>query len=352
MKTGKTLPELAAELERQRRSKRDFVADTRTLTMLNGIELSVGDQGEFGIRPIAHRQMGSRLDIPLDYYDRLLRSHPTLLDQNVNVLLRAHPAPWMVRTMDGQTRALLSNRYRRLDNDELAEAVLPILSEIPDVQFPSCEITESKMYIKAVAPRIQGEVKKGEIVQAGVIISNSEVGAGALRIEGMIYTLSCLNGAVTGDAVRRFHLGRQIEAEESAYEVFKDATLKADDHAFFLKVRDLTEAALSEARFQQVLARLKVTADTSGMDDPVKGVEELGRRFGLQEDEQASVLKHLIKGGDLTLYGALNAVTRAAQDVPSYDRSVELETAGGSMINWTSKDWTSVAHRELVGAEV
>lgn len=38
------------------------------------------------------------------------------------------------------------------------------------------------MYIKVVNPRLQQEVVPGDIVQAGVIISNSEVGLGSVNI--------------------------------------------------------------------------------------------------------------------------------------------------------------------------
>ena len=38
----------------------------------------------------------------------------------------------MVRTLDGQVRAVLSDRYRRLDNYDLAENVLPILQQLPE----------------------------------------------------------------------------------------------------------------------------------------------------------------------------------------------------------------------------
>ena len=46
--------------------------------------------------------------------------------------------------------------------------------------------------------------------------------------------------------------GRAIESNEDSVLVFKDDTLAADDRAFFLKVRDVVEAAVSEATFQQV----------------------------------------------------------------------------------------------------
>lgn len=44
------------------------------------------------------------------------------------------------------------------------------------------------------------------------------------------------------------------------------------------------------------------------------------------------ILGHLIAGGDLSLYGLANAVTRHAQDVQSYDRSTELEATGYKII--------------------
>ena len=40
----------------------------------------------------------------------------------------------MVRTLGGTARAFLSERYRRIDNYEIAEAVLPIISDIKDAR--------------------------------------------------------------------------------------------------------------------------------------------------------------------------------------------------------------------------
>jgi hypothetical protein len=344
VKTGRTLTELATELERQSAAKRDFVADTRELAMMNGSEIHVTGQGEFPVRSLAHAQISDHLSIPRKYYDRLKAEHPTLLDSNVNTLLRANPQPRLVRTLDGEMRAFLSNRYRRLDNDELAQAIFPVLAEIPGVQFPSMEVTEKRLYIKAVAPQITGEVKVGDIVQAGVVISNSEVGEGSLSVQGLIFRLVCLNGLITDVGMRRYHVGRSTGdgGEDAAYELFKDETLQADDRAFFLKVRDVVAATVSQARFEQTLAALRMAAGTEPMVDPSKGVQELGRRFDLAETEMASVLHHLALGGDLTKYGALNAVTRASQDVESYDRATELEVVGGHILAMPSAEWRSI----------
>ena len=41
----------------------------------------------------------------------------------------------MIRTLDGRVRSVLSYRYRRLDNFDLAENVLPIIACPPSIWF-------------------------------------------------------------------------------------------------------------------------------------------------------------------------------------------------------------------------
>lgn len=79
------------------------------------------------------------------------------------------------------------------------------------------------------------------------------------------------------------------------------------------------------------------------MGDPVKAIELTARRLNLGEGEQKSILRHLIEGGDLTRYGVFNAITRAAEDIESYDRATELERAGGQIITLAANDWKVIA---------
>jgi hypothetical protein len=129
--------------------------------------------------------------------------------------------------------------YRPLDNYDLAEAVLPKLFDV-QADVVSCEVTESRFYLKAVTRRILGEVKPGDVVQAGLVVSNSEVGQGSLRVEAIDYRSVCTNGMIREAAVRKAHLGRSgvrgLDAIEDAREYFRDETRAADDRAFFLKV--------------------------------------------------------------------------------------------------------------------
>ena len=266
--------------------------------------------------------------------------NPELLAQNVNSWFTMTPQKRMVRTLDGNARAFLSERYRRIDNAEIAEAVLPILAEMPDVRIESCEITESKMYLKAVNPRLTAEIVPGDIVQSGILITNSEVGMGSMSIQPLVYRLVCTNGMVVNDArTRKYHVGRGNEAAED-YTLYSSETLAADDRALLLKVRDTVRAVVDQTRFERVIEMMREAKEAKITSTDIPQMVELAAAdYGLNKAEGSGVLDHLIRGGDLSLYGLSNAITRAAQDVESYDRSTEMESIGYTVLGMSRSDW-------------
>jgi len=348
MKTGLSISELAAELERQAGTKKDYIADTRRLKMTVGRDDKMvleGVNGGLGVRSTAHAQFASSLSIPKVYYDRMLANAPDLLAANVNRWLETQPSKKLVRVLDGEVRAVLSDSYRPLDNVELAEAVLPQLIGL-EAHVLSTEITESRMYIKAVSPRVQGDVMVGDTVQAGLVVSNSEIGHGALRVAAMDYRLVCLNGMIRESAVRQAHLGRGSrggDAIEDAREFFRPETRLADDRAFFLKVRDAVGSMFDADKFNLRIAQYREANQKEVTGEPEAVVEVLSKRFGFAESERSSILKQFIKGDMMSAWGLANAVTRAAQDVESYDRSQEMEQLGGDVIELPASAWREIA---------
>lgn len=341
MKEGRTLMEMAQELERQRAAKKDYISDTRNLRMDatgDGLQLSLRDDRShvvhmLGVNDNAHRQIGAALGIPAKYYDKMQKELPDLLAQNVNAWFDAEPQAKMIRTMDGRARAFLSDRYRRIDNYEIAQTVLPILGELEDAHVESCEVTENRMYIKVVNPRLQADVVPGDTVQAGIMITNSEIGLGSVTVSPLLYRLVCTNGMVVNDAAsRKYHIGRANTVGEN-FQIFTDETIIADDKAFMLKVRDTVRAAVDEARFGQVVNMMRAAKGIK-LDTPdiPKFVELTATEFGLSQNEGRGVLDHLIRDADLSLYGLANAVTRYSQDVESYDRATDLESTGYSIL--------------------
>jgi hypothetical protein len=261
------LVDLAQELERQLASKRDLVVPASLLQCrteeggeLKMIVDSRQAAGEYGVADLARRQLADKLKIPFAYFERMRTEQPALLDRNINTWLAQDDDRRMIRTLDGKVRAVLSDRYRRLDNYDLAENVLPILQRLEGARFESVELTETRMYLKVVTPRVTFEVAPGDVVQAGIAITNSEVGQGTLSVQPLVYRLVCRNGLIASDhALRKTHVGRTVQAESEAAFVFRDDTLAADDKTFFLMVRDVVEAAVSEAILRQVALKMQKT---------------------------------------------------------------------------------------------
>jgi hypothetical protein len=351
MRSGRTLLSLAQELQRQLDSKKDLVvpaALVRHATSDTGdtrlVVAEASGVAEYGVTPLARRQLADKLGIPHAYFERMRADQPSLLDRNVNTWLESESERRLLRTLDGRVRAVLSDRYRRLDNYDLAEAVLPILQGLPDVQFESVELTETRMYLKCITPRLQCEMAPGDIVQAGVAITNSEVGQGSLSVQPLLFRLVCRNGLIVPDrTLRKTHIGRALAREDAAVTVYQDDTLKADDKAFFLKARDVVQAAVSELSFQQAANKLRQTMAIRLIGDPVEAVQVLAQRCMLNDTERAGVLRHLVAGGDLSGYGMVNAVTHYSQEIEDYDRATEFEVLGGRLIEWSAPEWKALA---------
>ena len=183
----------------------------------------------------------------------------------------------------------------------------------------------------------------GDIVQAGVIISNSEVGLGSVSIQPLIYRLVCSNGMVVNEAAaRRNHVGRVTDSEEN-FSVYSQATLDAEDKAFVMKIQDTVRAAVEEARFSQIVGKMQ-EAKAAQMDthDVPAVVKLASKEFHITDSESTGVLQRLIESNDLTLYGLSNAVTRHSQDVESYDRASELESIGYSILTMPPRQWSRI----------
>lgn len=351
MKEGMSLQEFALELQKQNEMKQDYLVDSRSLQMeafAGRPYLHLYDKGMEVVEPleinqVAHRQIASHLKIPADYYDKMQEEQPELLARNVNTWLSQSSDKRMLRTLGGTARAFLSSRYKRIDNMDIATIAIPILSGINGVRIESCQLTDRRMYIKAVNPRLEAEVVPGDIVQAGVIISNSEVGQGSVSIQPLIYRLVCSNGMIVNEAqTKAKHIGRIVSSDEN-FQIYSEKTIQAEDKAFLLKVQDTVKAAVDETRFSRIVAHMqeakKLPMNTADVPEVIRLAS---RQFNLTKEESAGVLQRLIESNDLNLYGLANAVTRYSQDVESYDRATDLEAAGYNILTMPVRQWNMI----------
>jgi len=368
-KQGKSITELAAELERQRDSKKDYLAPVAALTLqafVRAVEVRGLNGSSYPLTPYAHGQVAEYVGIPKAYYDRTLAAHPALLADSVNTWLgdKADDKR-LVRTLDGNVRAWLSNRYRPLDNADLAEAILPTLVE-RKVEIISSEITETRFYIKGILPDLSDTIADGlqwgsghtavapqfrsvdqrreSKIVAAITITNSEVGAGSLKVEPSVFTTWCTNLAVIAQAaMRKYHVGRGFDLAED-FSIFTDKTRQADDLAFWLKVKDTVGAAFAEDQFRAAIASIRQAAETRiESDDLPKVVEVATTRLALPEGLRSPILTALAQGGDFSKWGLAQAVTNVANRVADYDLATDLEHVGGKIIDLGDKDWKVIS---------
>lgn len=359
MKKGRTIEELAAELIRRNNVKKDYLVDTQLITMdadANNTQLSIrndrtGETLILNVNEIAHNQIGTNLGIPAKYYDKMRSENPELLAMNVNSWFQKEPKTRMVRTLDGTARAFLSERYRRIDNLEIAEAVLPIIKSIQDARIESCEVTDERLYLKVVNPRLTTDVVPGDTVQSGILITNSEVGLGSFTIQPLVYRLVCTNGMVVNDAkTRKYHVGRGNVANED-FTIYSEKTLIADDTALRLKIQDTVRSVVDQTRFEKVVDLMRQAQGAKITSNNIPAMVELaGSDYGYTKQEGQGILDYLIRGGDLSLYGFANATTRFAQDVNSYDRSTALESIGYDIMNMGQRKWNALNKAEETAA--
>jgi hypothetical protein len=245
MKSGLTLSELAKEIERRQSMKSDFVAPASKIQLAVGrddkaILKMLGEPGSFPLNQVAHEQVADYAGIPMPYYRRMQAEAPQLLVTNVNRWLEEKAGAKerrLVRTLGGHVRAVLSDKYRPLENEDLAEAILPVLLE-RDLIIMSCQVTDTRLYIKAVDRSIEKNLPVGKRMGDGshhifdclspaIVVSNSEVGRGSLLVEAGVYTKACTNLAVFGASMRKFHTGARAELSDEVYSLLTDKTKRS-----------------------------------------------------------------------------------------------------------------------------
>ncbi len=124
---------------------------------------------------------------------------------------------------------------------------------------------------------------------------------------------------------------------------YADETLKADDRALSLKIRDSIRAIARPELFDRILSEMRDAARQQPVSNPIAAVSELGKTYSMAQGEPDSILTRLIRNADYSKWGMVNAITELANDHPSYDRAVELQAMGGRVLELKPNDWRRIA---------
>jgi len=109
-----------------------------------------------------------------------------------------------------------------------------------------------------------------------------------------------------------------------------------------LMLADIVRTAVDEARFSMAVDKLREATEAKITGRVPEVVELTAKQYGFSKTEESDILQHLIEGGDLTLYGLSNAVTRTASDAPDYDRATVLEGTGWNIAVMPENAWRQI----------
>jgi hypothetical protein len=365
-----TLADLSATLSDIRSRALDVVLPAKQLYTRGGLAIVSGIEpvltedgvtqtdGRYLPTSVADEGLASRLDIPLRYIRKCRTEHLGLYDQNVNgwlardeknILLRlvrngaaGDTIPGLEDQMyDGVLRAVLSDRYKAIDNFDVMVAVLSGVQQAgvdPAQLTVKADLTERRMYLRIVSEQITANAlalvrnyrdpstgrtgTEYPLVAAGLRVSNSEVGQGGFTIAPFVTFLVCSNGqTMTRDADTKIHLGGKLEdgivnwSAETQQAALRLATAKTAD-----TVRTFMSTEYLEAKVREMSkdAGVEVT-------DPVKLVPLVAKRVGFTVEQATDILAAFVKGADMTAGGVMQAVTHVALNHPDGDVAAAME---------------------------
>jgi hypothetical protein len=262
------------------------------------------------------------------------------------------PRSFFVRTFKGQAptgaddpgtlgyaRALLSDKYRPIDNFDV---LLTVIQGLKDAGFSShvvrqADLTDDKMYLRVSVPEITalapgllhgytspyGGARGADnpVVEAGIVITNSETGGAAFTITPELVVQICTNGmTIKKDMIKKTHLGSRMEEGVR----ISRRTLDANRELVASQTRDAIETFLDADYMNRVLRQIESGSDER-IDDVEKAIEVVTSRPAFSKADTKGLLASFMDGGDRTRGGLVNAVTAYSQSLDDADRAYAMD---------------------------
>ncbi len=311
------LRELIEDLNSRQNNRTDIVSE-KWVAFLDGRYMKVKiDHGTYSLTKHAHEQISKILEIPKRYYDRLRSADPELLITNIN---HRHGKSLMFRILDDKIIAVMSDRYLIIDNYDIMMCALDTIKKMHHhgVEILSCEQTDTKMYLKMIQPCNTFDIITNVTVVPGIIVQNSEVGAGALRAD-MYLVFADGHGMIMDLPISRTHKGKKIDP----------GVVESDSQDEILAwASTMINLAFDPVHLNHWIAMIRANADKI-TEKPIETVDRVCEDHWLTEHQKTIILNHFMELGDRTKYALANSVAMTAQETEDLDAAIMLERIAG-----------------------
>lgn len=297
--------------------------------------MGVGDKG-LAIHKHALSQLAGRAGVPGAYISELANGTEWQRKLAAGILNEHYhqgspDSRYLVRSVKGMARGVMSDKYRRLDNRPIIDALAQAALAIGAVPYAGA-VSDVRVAMKLVLPRVF--IAGGDAVAFGLEWGNSDFGASRNYLRAFFLRLECLNGAKSDNSLAQVHLGRAIseDIELSA------RTMSLDTKATISAMTDVVRSMLLPEKIQARVASVDRAAAQGATKTELRA--QLGKRVSKSEAErivaafESNDVVNLPPGD--TQWRASNAVSWIAgqKDVDS-DRRLDLERLAGEFITGT-----------------
>jgi Domain of unknown function (DUF932) len=300
---GKPIEEIRDKVHSDDLGKWDTIVKARSVVLNNGRVIfpqATADGYDMGLSLTAWAtgQACTKLGIPAAYFRKCPQE---LQDSNWNhwasrvgeagYLTKSDQEAeefWTLRAKGSTVRGVLSQKYTKLDNTQVMEALVPLVTG-SEFRVGLSELTGESFHLRLIRPDLSRDALPKDKLMVAVHIANSEVGFRAVSVDAGVFRLVCANGLMRRVDGKSMLKQRHIHVSEDKFpELLRGA---------------MQEAVTSAAGFlEQMVQSVRIRVPS-----PENAIELIAEEWNLpkQTQDYAKFALHGESGAD-TLYGLVS----------------------------------------------
>lgn len=314
---------------------RDQIVPVRALSFIPGPDADVGVAMCFGGESLfpsdyALGQIAARANVPTAYLRELAHGADWQRELAAEIFTRHYrhheAARVLARSVNGQLRGFLSDRYRRLDSRPIVDALATEAQAAGAVPIDGT-MTETRLALKIVVPRVLEPIP-GEFMVYGGELAHSDYGNGPLGFRQFFWRVVCLNGMTRENVLREIHLGGRLGDDIT----YSDRTYRLNTAASVSALRDVVRATLTPASIERMGETLRAAhakkMTVAQLKAATKNVGKDSQKAIVDAFESEDVIN--LPAGE-TAWRASNAVSWIARHTKDAEKRLDLERVAGAL---------------------